>query len=218
MGNLKVSSLQLSSVVGRSRFRSGRFGGGRAAGELVLDCQSCPVYHLDGLIVQQSQLSSLENCEDLHSKEPLPLEHQNQTLGVTFTVFFYYILCHIYSIYVCGSVSVYVWRGYSHLDTDTNRTWQSGRRVSNNHLFGNKFSIHYELQKIFTSSNSFPLSHENSLTDFLLTFSPSASAQSCRMSWLFPQSHPSSHNFHAQKQPFTPQQHLIGTDWWRLNT
>lgn len=73
MWNLKVSTLQLSSVLGRNRFRSGRFwggGGGGAAGELVLDCQSCPVYHLDGLIVLQSQLSSLENCVDLHSKKP----------------------------------------------------------------------------------------------------------------------------------------------------
>ncbi len=70
MRNLEVSTLQLSSLLGRSRFRSGRFGGGRAAGELVLDCQSCPVYHLDGLIVLQSQLSSLENCVDLHSKKP----------------------------------------------------------------------------------------------------------------------------------------------------
>lgn len=58
----------LFSLLGRSRFRSGRFGGGRAAGALVLDCQSCPVYHLDGLIVLQSQLSSLENGVDLHSK------------------------------------------------------------------------------------------------------------------------------------------------------
>lgn len=71
MWNLKVSTSQLSSLLGRSRFRSERFGGGRAAGELVLDCQSCPVYHLDGLIVLQSQLSSLENCVDLHSKDPL---------------------------------------------------------------------------------------------------------------------------------------------------
>jgi len=54
----------------RSRFRSGRFGGGRAAGEPVLDCHSCPLYHLDGLIVLQSQLSSLEHCVDPHSKKP----------------------------------------------------------------------------------------------------------------------------------------------------
>lgn len=105
MGNLKVSSLQLSSLVGRSRFRSGRFGGGRAAGELVLDCQSCPVYHLDGLIVQQSQLSSLENCEDLHSKEP-PMKLylwciKIKLLGVTLIVFFHYFLFHIYSVCVC---------------------------------------------------------------------------------------------------------------------
>ncbi|KAM7391553.1 hypothetical protein PAMP_022235 [Pampus punctatissimus] len=45
----------------------GDLGGGRAAGELVLDCQRCPVYHLDELIVLQSQLSSLENCVDLHT-------------------------------------------------------------------------------------------------------------------------------------------------------
>lgn len=85
MGNVKVSTLQLSSLLGRSRFRSGRFGGGRAAGELVLDCQSCPVYHLDGLIVLQSQLSSLENCVDLHSKKPQMQLYlwsiENQTSG-----------------------------------------------------------------------------------------------------------------------------------------
>lgn len=54
----EVSAPQLSSLPGRSRFGSGRFGGGRAAGELVLDCQSCPVYHLDGLIVLQSWIAS----------------------------------------------------------------------------------------------------------------------------------------------------------------
>lgn len=73
MWNFKVSTLQLSSVLGRNRFRSVRFwggGAGGAAGALVLDCQGCPVYHLDGLIVLQSQLSSLENCVDLHSKKP----------------------------------------------------------------------------------------------------------------------------------------------------
>lgn len=68
--NLRVSTLQLSSLLGRSRFRSGRFGGGRAAGELVLDCRSRPVNHLDGLIVVQSQLSPLENLVELHSKKP----------------------------------------------------------------------------------------------------------------------------------------------------
>lgn len=54
----------------RSRFRSGRFGGGGAAGELVLDRRRCPVLHLDGPIVLQSQLSSSENGADLHSKKP----------------------------------------------------------------------------------------------------------------------------------------------------
>lgn len=62
--------------------------------------------------------------------------------------------------------------GHSHLHTDINITWQNGLRVSSNHLFGNKFTVHPELQKIFPSSNSFPLSHENNLTDLLFTFSP----------------------------------------------
>lgn len=163
MGNVKVSTLQLSSLLGRSRFRSGRFGGGRAAGELVLDCQSCPVYHLDGLIVLQSQLSSLENCVDLHSKKPQMQLYlwsiENQTSGGNGPA----CISHY-----CSPPSSYMCANGHHSPVCTNVT----RRVSTSRDFWKRIN-----HSPWAPGSIFFLFKpaKNSLTHFPLTFSPSTS-------------------------------------------
>lgn len=155
---MKFEGVQSSALtlLERSRFRSGRFGGGRAAGELVLYCQSCPVYHLDGLIVLQSQLSSLENCVDLHCKEAsdasLPLEHWNQTFGdngiITLLLSF---LRHTHGYWLVSTLA------YS------NRVFTECSKVG----------THLNTSPWGPESISPVLTAKNSLTDFFLTFSPS---------------------------------------------
>lgn len=159
MWNLKVSTLPLSSLLGSSRFRSGRFGGGRAAGELVLDCQSCPVYHLDELIVLQSQLSSLENCVDLHSKKPQRQLHLGcirtsgdndlpitlPPLPITFFTFVTHRVCE--------------WK-HTCMHTNTNRntnvTWQCSPYSQ---YFESTLQIYPELHKVVSTLNIYGQSH-----------------------------------------------------------
>lgn len=132
----------------RSRFRSGRFGGGGAAGELVLDCQSCPVYHLDGLIVLQSQLSSLENCVDLHSKKPQMQLHlwcikSSGDDGRPITLprsSFILLATHLYGM--CG------WQ-FTCMHTNTRTQNNLAERSPISRDFGNTLTIHPELQKVF---------------------------------------------------------------------
>lgn len=106
-------------MLGRSRFRSGRFGDGKAAGELVLDCQSCPVYHLDVLIVLQSQLSSLENCVDLHSKKP-PV---HLYLWFTGTKLYHVTITLLFSFITSDVAYLRVWTS-SCMDADKGASWR----------------------------------------------------------------------------------------------